>query len=353
MIRILIAEDSPVVAGILKSLFEAEKDFDVVGIARDGAEAVRMTAELRPNLITMDVMMPKMDGVEATERIMEQTPTPIVIISSHVNDGEMRVTFRSLAAGALSVLEKPEDVFSPAFEPKRKAFIKTIRAMAGVKVVRRRNRDWLAPTQAQQSSALPATGDFSLVALGASTGGPQALCLILSALPADFPLPIVIAQHITRGFTKGMVDWMHEKCALSLTISENGEEARAGHVYFAPDGTDVSVTRQGDRLCLAVSPVKPEGVLTPSVNTLFHSVVTAVAGRAICGLLTGMGTDGAEGLLKVHDQGGWTFAEAEESCVVYGMPQVAVQMGAARDVLPVNAISNHLLALAGPACTTA
>ena len=352
MIRILIAEDSPVVAGILKSLFEAEKDLEVVGTACDGAEAVSMAADLMPDLITMDVMMPKMDGVEATERIMEQTPTPIVIISSHVNDGEMRVTFRSLAAGALSVLEKPEDVFSPAFEPRRKAFIKTIRAMAGVKVVRRRNRDWATSTPAKQSWTLPSASDYRLIALGASTGGPQALHQILTALPADYPLPIVIAQHITRGFTKGMVDWMHEKCALTLKIADDGELARAGYVYFAPDGTDVSLIREGDSLCLAVSPVKPEGVLTPSVNALFHSVVTAAADRAICGLLTGMGVDGAEGLLKAHNRGGWTFAEAEESCVVYGMPQAAAQMGAVREVLPLSAISNHLLALAGSACTT-
>jgi len=353
MIRILIAEDSPVVAGILKSLFNAENDFEVVGTACDGAEAVRMTAELRPDLITMDVMMPIMEGVEATERIMEQTPTPIVIISSHVNDGEMRVTFRSLAAGALSVLEKPEDVFAPTFEPKRKAFIKTIRAMAGVKVVRRRNRDWAVPAQAKQPSTLPAKTDFRLIALGASTGGPQALHLILTALPANYPLPIVIAQHITRGFTKGMVDWMDEKCALTLKIAEGGEPTRAGYVYFAPDGTDISVIRERDSMCLAVSKEKPEGILTPSVDVLFHSVISAVADRAVFGLLTGMGDDGAKGMLKAHNQGGWTFAEAEDSCVVYGMPQAAAQLGAAREVLSLNAISDHLLALAGMARTTA
>jgi two-component system chemotaxis response regulator CheB len=349
MIRILIAEDSPVVAKILGSLFEAEADLEVVGIAADGKEAVRMAATLKPDLITMDVIMPKLDGVAAIERIMEETPTPIVVISSHVNDKEMQVTFRSLAAGALSVLEKPEDVFSPAFETRRRAFLETIRAMAEVKVVRRRIRAQPAPAVEIDADSLPKQGDFRLVALGASTGGPQALHHILRGLPGDYPLPIVVAQHIARGFTKGLVDWLDAFSALHVKLAEDGEALRAGTVYLAPDGRNIGVARAHGEFRARVGPEQPERVLTPSVDQLFHSVADTVGAKAVCGLLTGMGSDGADGLAAVRRGHGYTFAESRESCVVFGMPAAAIERAAVRDVLHVGEVSAHLLSLVGQA----
>lgn len=347
MIRVLIAEDSPVVAEILKHLFDAEDDLAVVAIARDGEQAVKMAADLRPDIITMDVMMPKLDGVAAIEMIMEETPTPIVVVSSHVNDREMRVSFRSLAAGALSVLEKPEAIFTPGFESRRKAFVDTVRAMATVKVVRRRKRAGPAAARLPSDVALPPRGDYAIVALGSSTGGPQALNRILAALPVDFPLPLVIAQHISRGFTPGLVDWLGAQCAIPMVLAADGEPCRKGYAYFAPDGTNIGVVPAGDGYRLSVSGVQRENVLTPSVDRLFTSVADAAGDKAICGLLTGMGRDGAEGLAAVRGRGGYTFAEAEESCVVYGMPAAAVANGAARAVVPLDHIGAHLMSLAG------
>lgn len=348
MIRILIAEDSPVVAEILKHLFDAEADFDVVAVARDGEEAVTIAAELHPDIITMDVMMPKLDGVGAIERIMENTPTPIVVVSSHVNDREMRVTFRSLAAGALSVLEKPENIFTPAFELRRKAFVETVRAMSSVKVVRRRKRP-AALMESPPDLALPRRGDYGLVALGSSTGGPQALSRILSGLPADFPLPIVVAQHISRGFTRGLVDWLGGLCAVRPVLAADGDRCAKGVAYFAPDGTDIGVVADGDGYRLTVSEVRKDGVLTPSVDHLFATVAEAVGAGAVCGVLTGMGSDGAAGLAKVRAKGGYTFAEAEESCIVYGMPAAAVANDAARAVVHLAHVGAHLLSLVGQA----
>lgn len=347
MIRILIAEDSPVVAEILKHLFDAEDDLEVAAIARDGEEAVKMAAELRPDIITMDVLMPKLDGVTAIERIMGETPTPIVVVSSHVNDREMRVSFRSLAAGALSVLEKPEAIFTPAFEPRRKVFIETVRAMATVKVVRRRKRPSLAMPDVPPALPLPPRGDYEIAALGSSTGGPQALNRILAALPADFPIPLVVAQHIARGFTPGLVDWLGGQCAIRTALAVDGEPCRKGFAYFAPDGTNVGVARAIDGYRLSVSAVQRENVLTPSVDSLFASVADAAGSKAICGLLTGMGADGAMGLAKVRERNGYTFAESEESCVVYGMPAAAIANGSARAVVHLDHIGAHLMSLVG------
>lgn len=344
MPRVLIAEDSKVVAQILQRLFEAAPDFQVVGIAEDGEQAVRMAAQLQPDVITMDVIMPKLDGVKATEKIMEETPTPIVIISSHVNDKEMKVTFRTLAAGALSVLEKPEDIFSPSFEARHRSFLNTVRAMADVKVYRRRRKP--AAEIHHADPVLTPMNGYDLVVIGSSTGGPQALKRVLSSLPSDYPLPIVVAQHISRGFTVGLVDWLGGETSLSTVLARNGMAVKPGHVYFAPDGTDVRVENIAGNLTLSISEEKPEGVLCPNVDVLFRSAASSVGSRVVCGLLTGMGVDGADGMADIRGAGGWTFAEAEESCVVYGMPQAAADRGAAREMLHVDAVFERLLSVA-------
>lgn len=344
MIRVLITEDSPVMADILRLLIGAEPDFEIVGVATNGLESVRLTAKLQPDLITMDMVMPEMDGLEAIKRIMDETPTPIVVISSHVNDKEMKVTFRSLAAGALSVQEKPEDIFAPSFEVKRAQFLKNLRAVADIKVRRTRSTDHV-PLKSTPVKTPQQKTHYRLLALGASTGGPQALHKILSEVPAGYPLPILIAQHITRGFTAGMVDWLQSHSSLTVQIAQNNQEALPGHVYFAPDGTDMTVSRQKGGLVLSVSSELPLDVLTPNVDRLFHSVADCLGPASICGILTGMGRDGADGMKRAHTQGAWTFSESEKSCVVYGMPQAAVEKGGVRKTLNGDQIAQHIIEL--------
>lgn len=340
MVRVLIAEDSVVMADILRRVFDGEPDFEIVGVARDGEDVVRLAAQLKPDVITMDVIMPVMDGVAATERIMTDTPTPIVVVSSHVNDREMRVTFRSLAAGALSVLEKPENIFAADFEKRRKLFVDNVRMMSEIKVVRRRNR---RPTEpAVPAKVASSVRDMSFCALGCSTGGPQALEHILTGLPGDFAAPIVVAQHISRGFTGGMADWLNGLCALTVKVGDDGEPCRPGTVYLAPDGANIAIRPGRDTPHLSIGPEQPLDVLTPSVDHLFQSVAETVGEGAMCGVLTGMGRDGAKGLAAVKEKGGRTFVESEKTCVVFGMPAAALDRGVADHVLRIDQVAEFL-----------
>lgn len=355
MIRILIAEDSHVMARILRSLFDAEPDLEVIGVARDGQEAVEMAARLKPDIITMDVIMPKMDGVEATRQIMERTPTPIVVISSHVNDKEMQITFRSLAAGALNVLGKPTDVNAPRFDSLKRLYVSTIRDMASIKVARRvsdkREMRELRPRKPDATVAarreIPVGKEepdrkYRIVLIGSSTGGPQALKHILGAMPANYPAPVLIAQHITRGFGQGMVDWLNRSTPMTVKTAEDGETCKAGVVYFAPDGRDVGISGTGDVYRIQISEERPPEKLTPSVDYLFESAARADCRGVVCGLLTGMGRDGAKGMLAVREQHGHTFAQAEESCIVFGMPDAALKANATDRALMLEVIPGHL-----------
>lgn len=342
MIRLLIAEDSPVVAQILRRLFDDDPEFEVLGVATDGDAVVAMAADLKPDVITMDVIMPKRDGVSATEKIMEESPTPIVVVSSHVNDKEMKVTFRSLAAGALSVLEKPENIFSDEFEPRRKMFVDTVRAMAGVKVVRRRKPQSDRISTGAAVVNVPHGTKFNVCVLGASTGGPQALDQALNALPADYPVPIIVAQHISRGFSKGLADWLDSRCALTVKMGVDGESCRPGTVYIAPDGTNIGIRAGTPFPRISIGPEQVVNVLTPSVDHLFQSAAEVVGKNTICGLMTGMGRDGAVGMAAVRKAGGYTFAESEETSIVFGMPAAAIELDAANKVLNLDMIGSHL-----------
>lgn len=347
MIRILITEDSVVVALLLKAIFEQEADFEVVGQARNGREAVELAARLRPDLITMDIRMPVMDGFEATREIMSTRPVPIVVVSSSVDDEELRITFRAVEEGALSVIEKPRGINHPDFEQIRRELVNTVRAMAEVKLVRRRR--WVAPEPARLGTAPPlVTRRCDLIAIGSSTGGPQALRTILAALPVDLPVPLVVVQHIGRGFIQGLVDWLNGYSGPLCRVAQHGEELLPGHVYFAPDDRHLQVQRIGRSVAAVLKDAPPVDNIRPSATPLFRSVAACCPGRAVGVVLTGMGADGAEGLLEMRRAGCATLVQDEESCVVYGMPAAACALGAAEQVLPLERIAPRLCRYAEP-----
>ena len=221
MIRILIADDSGVISTLLKAIFESELDMRVVGIASDGREAARLANELKPDVVTMDIRMPVMDGFEATRLIMSTSPIPIVVISSSVNDEELRITFRAIEEGAVAVLEKPMGLSQPGFEAMRQELVDTVRAMSSVKVIRRRVHAASPRAETVVADLQPPGGEHEIVAIGCSTGGPQALQTLLSALPLALPLPIVIAQHMSPGFIGGLVAWLQGHSLLSIRLAEH------------------------------------------------------------------------------------------------------------------------------------
>lgn len=344
MIHILITEDSDVVATLLKAIFDAEPDLKVVGRARNGHEAVTLTHQLKPDLVTMDIRMPVMDGFEATRMIMSTDPTPIVVVSSSVNNEELRITFRAIEEGALAVIEKPHGVHHPHFAQVRTNLVETIRAMSEVKLVRRRCPK---PThRIFETQVTRHTAAYKVVGLACSTGGPQALAVLLSGLPIGFPLPLLVVQHISPGFIEGLANWLRGHTLLEVKLAADGMPILPGTVYFAPDNFHLGVEWSGKQLIATLSKGRESDRFCPSGSNLFRSLADCCPTAAIGGILTGMGNDGVAGMKALHAARGTTFAQDEESSVVFGMPGVAVAEKCVDSVIPLANIAQHLTELA-------
>lgn len=338
MIKVLIVDDSPVVLEMISYILGGDPDLKVIGTASNGEEAINFIKKQKPDVITMDIHMPLMDGFEATSRIMATTPIPIVIVSASWNPLEVGKTFKAIEAGALTLLEKPFGPGHPEYEQKAREMIRVVKDMAEVKVVRRWQKIYqkktIAIKTAWQKPLLKSK--VEIVAIGASTGGPLALKTILSELPADFGAPILVVQHIAPGFLTGMVEWLQDNTKLTIHIPSHLDRLEAGHVYVAPDGSHLGVNKRGK---VILSTDERENSLRPSVSYLFRSVAESYGGLAAGVLLTGMGMDGARELKLISDLQGVTIAQDKASSVVYGMPGEAVRNGSAQYVLPLKEIS--------------
>lgn len=343
-IRILVVEDSPVVRDFLSHILNLVPDLQVVGVAHDGEQAIAMVRECRPDVITMDIHMPTMDGFEATRRIMETQPTPIVIVSGSSTVTEAVTAFRSIEAGALAVVPRPYGFGHPKFASSADQLVETVRLMAGVKVVRRWPRRAGEIGEARPVTPMSARPEIRIVAIGASTGGPAVIVTILAALPKDMPFPVLIVQHISDGFTAGFGEWLAQASGLPVHIAVAGELMLAGHVYVAPNGAHMGVS---GALRVVLDPGPAENGVRPSVSHLFRSVAEAFGKHAAAVLLTGMGTDGAEALKLIRDRGGLTIAQNQASSVVHGMPGEAIRLGAAMHVMTPEAIGAFLRSIGG------
>ena len=344
MIRVLVVEDSPVVREFLVHILNSDPKIEVIGTANNGEEALKVIEEKKPDIITMDINMPKMDGFEATRRIMESRPTPIVIVSGSWNTKEVATTFRALEAGALAVVARPMGIGHPEHEATVKELVQTVELMSEVKVVRR----WagirrpepvlpILPPAEVELKRIPS--EIKTVAIGASTGGPVVLQKILSGLPKNFLSPLLIVQHMATGFVQGFVEWISQTSGFPVRIAIHGELPLPGHAYVAPDGLHMGIG-SGNRI--ALSHAEPENGLRPSVSYLFRSVMKTYGKHAIGVLLTGMGRDGAEELKLMKDSGALTIAQDKESSVVHGMPGEAIGLGGATYVLPADRIAGAL-----------
>ncbi len=345
MIKVLIVEDSRLFREYLTHIIESAGGFSIVGIAENGEEAVALARKRNPDVILMDVHMPRMDGFEATRRIMESRPKPIVVISASWNPDDVEKTFMALQAGALAVLEKPRGPGMPGTDLMIRELVDTTRLMSEVPVVRRFTRpsrtraisEARPPTEVREVSE-----PIGVVAIGASTGGPPAVQQILSELPQDFQAPIMIVQHICEGFLPGLAEWLRKSTSLPVELGKHEELLRPGSVYVAPDRLQMGVT---DRGRIALCDTAPENGVIPSASYLFRSAAGVFGKRAVGVLLTGMGKDGAEELKLIKDNGGVTIAQDKETSVVFGMPGEAVRLAATTHVLPVGEIAKKLVRL--------
>jgi len=328
VIRVLVAEDSAVAREYLVYLLSQDPALEVIGVARDGLEAVQQAEQLRPDVIVMDVHMPRMDGYEATRQIMERIPAPIVIVTASSSRQEVAATLDALKAGALTVLDKPAGPDHPAHEESARRLVETVKLMAEVKVVRR----WPRRDSSERPAPVAARAGqkIQLVAIAASTGGPPVVAEILRRLPGDLAAPVLLVQHIAAGFTEGLVEWLARETPLTVKLATAGESAASGTVYLAPDSFQMGITTRG-QIRLVKEPTG--NGFCPSASHLFESVAEAYGPTAIGVLLTGMGRDGADGLLRLRQAGGVTIAQDERSSAIFGMPAEAIRLGAAASVL--------------------
>lgn len=336
MIKVLIVDDSVTAQVLLNKVLCSDPNVQVIGTASNGTQALEFITRHKPDLITMDLHMPGMNGLEVTRRIMESKPCPIVIVSSSWNSANKAEVFDYLEAGAVAAVEKPNRLADPEFEELCNQLTQTVRLMSEIKVVRRLPQGRTKRPLGDGSHPEGKQPEIRVIAIGASTGGPPVLRTILSQLPGDLPVPILIVQHIAKGFLPGLADWLNDSTQMKVQIAKEGDDMKPGHVYLAPDGQDMGVSRP--RRIFMKSP-KPGQSLCPSVAFLFKSVAQNFANESIGILLTGMGSDGAEDLHLMKTKGSVTIAQEKDSCVVFGMPGEAVKLGAAQHILPPDKIA--------------
>jgi two-component system, chemotaxis family, protein-glutamate methylesterase/glutaminase len=358
VVRILIAEDSPTVQRALISLLEDEPGIQIVGVVDNGEAAVASCQKLMPDLVTMDIFMPQMDGLEATRQIMKLCPTRIVIISSMVSSKDQHYSFQAVQAGAIEVLLKPQGLAGDSYDKVKRELVRILLDVMEAKPKKRfswhSEAPWEAASQnaknqqaeeasfvAKHSSIPPAPTTTekkaisgyaapAVVCIGGSTGAPAVLSDILTGLPGDYPIPILAVQHIVRGFAEGMASWLDSSVGMEVRIAQRGDKLAPGVCLLAPDDNHMRFSSMGRvELC---SP-KSNQLYVPSINELFSSAATVYGERALGIVLTGMGHDGTPGLLAMRQSGAATVAQNEKSSVVYGMPKVAVESGAVMEQL--------------------
>lgn len=398
-IKVLIVEDSPTIAAILRRLIESDPALSLVGVATNGAEAIRMTSRFRPQVITMDVQMPHMGGLEATEYIMAHTPTPVLVLTSSPVKNDLDLSFKMLSAGALEIMEKPA---SEEWEKDGAKLLERLKLLSRIKVIthlrgKSRLNHHQLPVEPPVASAPAATlapaaprpvrrtlaGDtrpldptkiykppvkaepvtengkhssssgltldkalvnrqFKALGIAASTGGPPALSRLLKEFPANFPLPVLLVQHIPAGFSAGLAEWLNGETPLRVKNAREGEVPVAGTVYLATDDRHLAVTKDG-RLHLDDSPARFS--LRPSADVTFKSMAEAWPGSTLALILTGMGRDGTEGMLHLKQAGGYNVAQDETTSVIFGMPKSAIERGVIDKVLPLGEIASFVKAI--------
>jgi two-component system chemotaxis response regulator CheB len=339
--RVLVVDDSPLMCKVLTNILNCDPQILVAAVANNGKEAVELVPRLKPDIITMDMDMPVIDGLEATKQIMASNPTPILIVASTVFKAGMEKVFKAISYGALDVIDKSELELAGQ-KRSGETLIAKIKFLTGVRVTERR-RGGLR-SERSVVDLKPARVEISerIVAIVASTGGPQALLDVLKRLPGDFPCGIVIVQHITSGFLPGLVNWLNKECKIKVKIGEDSEAIQPGVAYLAPDDHQMRV---GDSGKIMLSKEPAYGGHRPSGDILLESVARAYGKGSVAAILTGMGRDGAMGIKTIKQLDGKTIAQNEKSCIVFGMPKAAIEMNVIDKVLPLEGIAEEIVSM--------
>jgi len=341
MIKVLVVDDSPTVQELMKYILTSDKDIEVIGIVNNGIEALKFLETMKPDVITMDINMPYMNGFEATERIMETNPVPIIMITALFDSTDVERTFQAIQAGAVSVIEKPVSVRDENYKEICKNIINNVKLMSEIKVVRRKflnnkGSNKLLKIEAKFNNDF---ADKKVVAIGVSTGGPPILKNIFSKLAESVNVPILVVQHITPGFINGLIDWLRQETKIPIHIASNGQSILPGHIYFAPDDYHMEIMYNAK---IVLNKQEKINALRPTVSHLFNSVANAYGKNSIGILLSGMGKDGVEELKFLKEKGAVTIAQDKESSVVYGMPGEAVKINAATYILSPEKIAEFI-----------
>ncbi len=352
MIKLLIVDDSALMRRHLSMIFEAEGDFEI-RFARNGKEAVEENINFEPDVITLDINMPEMDGLTALSLIMAERPVPVVMVSSLTEEGALS-TFEALNLGAVDYVAKPGGTISLSIDEIRQELIAKVRAAVGARLKKAAVRGLVHRLRQERQRHVTPRFTFrrkakekGVVVIGVSTGGPRTLEDVLPALPADYPYPVLVAQHMPRSFTRPFAERLNKLCMMSVTEVDRPMTVEPGRIYIARGGSDMVLTRRGGRSTVISKPENPSFLWHPSVEVLGRSVLEHYnPADVIAVMLTGMGHDGADAFAEIKKRGGRTIAESEESAVVFGMPAELIKRGGATLILPAEKIANQLIAWA-------
>ncbi len=342
LIRVLVVDDSALMRKLIPAILSRDPLIEVVGTAMDGAFALKKIEELQPDVVTLDLEMPRMDGMETLRMIMRRAPLPVILFSTHSKEGAYS-TFKALALGAVDFVAKPKDAAAGNLDAIADVLIEKIKVAkraSGRKLPPAVVSEEPAPEKKKKRAALPPN---RIIAIGISTGGPNALQFVLAQIPEDFPASIIIVQHMPEGFTEMFARRLNECCALDVHEAKSGDLLVAGRVLICPGNRHLMVRRmpRGDMVVLSDGP--PVNGHRPSVDVMFHSVAQEFGLTAVGVLMTGMGEDGAEGLGVIKSAGGMTIAQSEDTCVISGMPRAAISKGYANKVVPLDALAAFLI----------
>ena len=333
-IKVLLVEDSLIALELLQRLLRSSPEVEVVGAARNGQEALELIPQVNPTVICTDLHMSPIDGLELTTQVMEKFPCPILVISNSVQEDDTKNIFGLLKAGAVDIFPKPTSGDYTEYEQVKDRLIAKIKMLSQVTVKARSHSTESASTIA--STTTQTSGTLKAIAIGASTGGPQAIHKIITALPANFPVPIICAQHIGEGFLAGLISWLKDDSQLNIKVAQIGEIPASKTVYFAPERAHLEFDAQGKFI---YSNFTASTGTCPSIDALFRAVARVYGSSSASILLTGMGTDGVAGTEAIKAAGGLTIAQDEQSCLVFGMSKLAISTGAVTDVLSLSEIA--------------
>lgn len=346
-IRVLIVDDSAFMRRVIHNMIETNPEMDVVGSARDGLDALKKAKELKPDVITLDIEMPVMDGLTALENLQKQDDYAVIVVSSHTKEGAS-ATIRALELGAFDFVSKPDNIFSMPSEKIRAELTEKIRLAYQSKKQGRK--------MAKSQREIPRTGEHVgaandlkyLIAIGISTGGPRALSSIMPMFPADIPAAVIVVQHMPEGFTKSLANRLNEISYLTVKEATDNEPLQPGNVYIAPGSHHLMLKSEGGKTRIVLSDQPPLGGLRPSVDVMLRSIADCDISNIIAVIMTGMGSDGAKGLIELKKKKNpYVIAQDESTSIVFGMPKVAIESGVVDDIAPLMEIPNRIMKYMG------